>query len=84
MIGVFLLTLSIIEGNSLPEFLVKASDKSWRLYIADWMVWPIAQTINYSVLPTRFRVLYDSTVSLGYDILTSYIYNELSLPPDDA
>jgi protein Mpv17 len=53
--------------------------KGWRLYVAEWVVWPPAQVINFYLLPTRFRVLYDNTVSLGYDIYTSYVAHEIPL-----
>lgn len=39
-------------------------------------VWPTAQVINFWILPNRYRVLYDNTISLGYDIYTSYVINE--------
>lgn len=43
---------------------------------AEWIVWPTAQVINFWILPSRFRVLYDNTISLGYDVYTSYVINE--------
>ena len=51
--------------------------KKWcRLYIADLLVWPPAQLINFYFLPTKFRVLFDNFVSLLFDIYTSHVcYN---------
>lgn len=40
------------------------------------LVWPTAQFINFWILPNRFRVLYDNTISLGYDVYTSAVINE--------
>lgn len=57
--------------------------KGWMLYAAEWMIWPPAQVINFYWLPTRYRVLYDSTISLGYDVYTSYIKHEVPLDDDD-
>jgi len=80
LIGTFFLTLSVIERKSADDFLDELKDKSWRLYLAEWTVWPIAQVINFSILPTKYRILYDNTISLGYDVYTSYIYNEVPTP----
>lgn len=40
-------------------------DKALRLYTAEWVIWPPAQVINFYVLPTKYRVLYDNSISLG-------------------
>ena len=44
-----------------------------NLYAAEWLIWPPAQFINFSLLPTRYRVAFDNLVSLGFDGYTSYI-----------
>lgn len=41
-----------------------------------FVVWPTAQVINFWILPNRYRVLYDNTISLGYDVYTSAVINE--------
>ena len=52
-------------------------EKCIQLYIAEWVVWTPAQLINFYFLPTRYRVLYDNTISLFYDSYTSYLANEI-------
>lgn len=47
-------------------------------------VWPTAQVINFWILPNRFRVLYDNTISLGYDVYTSAVINEPIEVPSPA
>jgi protein Mpv17 len=79
-IGTFFVTLAIIEKSSADEFLAGFKEKSWRLYLAEWVIWPPAQMINFYILPTKYRVLYDNTISLGYDVYTSYVYNEIPTP----
>ena len=44
-----------------------------RLYLAEWVIWPPAQFVNFYFLPTRFRVLYDNIISLVYDTYTSHV-----------
>lgn len=75
-ISVFLVTIAYLEGQTLKQFLEDLKRKGWRLYCADWVVWPPAQFINFYFLPPKYRVLYDSTISLGYDIYTSYVNHD--------
>lgn len=72
-ISVFFLTLALLENTSMTEFLEEVKKKAWRLYAAEWVIWPPAQVINFYILPTKYRVLYDNTISLGYDVYTSNV-----------
>ncbi|XP_057331093.1 mpv17-like protein 2 isoform X2 [Microplitis mediator] len=72
-IGIFFITLAFLEQKNWSELKTEVKNKAHKLYIAEWIVWPPAQIINFYFLPTRFRVLYDSTISLGYDIYTSQV-----------
>lgn len=77
-ISIFFLTLAILEGTTVEEFVEEVKKKAWRLYVAEWIIWPPAQVINFYILPTRYRVLYDNTISLGYDVYTSYVKHDAS------
>ncbi|XP_046458105.1 mpv17-like protein 2 [Daphnia pulex] len=76
LIAVFFGTVGVLEHMSTEEVLEEIKSKAWRLYAAEWIVWPPAQLINFYLLPTRFRVLYDNTISLGYDVYTSYVKHD--------
>ncbi|KAK4012017.1 mpv17-like protein 2 [Daphnia magna] len=76
LIAVFFGTVGVLEHMSTAEVLEEIKAKAWRLYAAEWVVWPPAQLINFYLLPTRFRVLYDNTISLGYDVYTSYVKHD--------
>lgn len=75
-IGIFFLTLGVLENNNLAELIDEIKKKAHRLYIAEWVIWPPAQVINFYFLPTRYRVLYDNTISLGYDVYTSHVKHD--------
>lgn len=75
-VSIFLSTLAYLEGSSFEDFWEEVKRKAWRLYAAEWVVWPPAQIINFYFLPTKYRILYDSTISLGYDIYTSYVKHD--------
>lgn len=72
-VSMLFFTTSILEGISKEEALEEFKKKAWILYAAEWTVWPPAQFINFYFLPTRYRVLYDNTISLGYDVFTSHV-----------
>lgn len=73
MIVTFFGSLALLEDNPVDNFKEEVAQKFLTLYKAEWMVWPPAQIINFYFLPTRFRVLYDNTISLGYDVYTSQV-----------
>lgn len=72
-IATFFVTLGLLENSTKQQILQEIKSKAVRLYAAEWVVWPPAQIINFLWLPTKYRVLYDNTISLGYDIYTSRV-----------
>lgn len=72
-IFVFFSTLTIINQSGKEKLLNDIIQKGRNIYIAEWIVWPPASLINFYFVPYRFRVLYDSIASLGFDIYNSYI-----------
>ncbi|XP_053685939.1 mpv17-like protein 2 [Sabethes cyaneus] len=75
VIFLFFTTLGVLRKASVEETISEMKDKFARLYAAEWVVWPPAQLFNFYLLPTKYRVLYDNTISLGYDVYTSYVMN---------
>lgn len=72
-ISVFFVTVGILERSSIAEMGKEIWEKGTRIYTAEWFIWPPAQIFNFAFLPTRYRVLYDNTISLGFDVYTSYV-----------
>lgn len=77
---VFFLSLGVFRGGNWEEFFTNLHHKGWRLYAAEWLVWPPAQIINFYLLPTKYRVLYDNTISLLFDIYTSRVCYDIKIP----
>ncbi len=72
----------VLEGGSLARIREELAHKGLRLYLAEWVIWPPAQFVNFHFLPTRFRVLFDNLVSLGYDVYASRVKHQT--PPRSA
>lgn len=79
MIITFFGSVAMFEENPYENFKEEVRDKFITLYRAEWMVWPPAQIINFYFLPTKYRVLYDNTISLGYDVYTSQVKHNKGL-----
>lgn len=73
VISTFFITLGILEQTGKEEIIQEIKEKAWRLYLAEWTIWPPAQIINFYFLPNKYRILYDNTISLGYDVYTSKV-----------
>ncbi|XP_064611446.1 mpv17-like protein 2 isoform X2 [Liolophura sinensis] len=73
VIAIFLVTLGALEHTSAQSVARSLWAKGSTLYTAEWLIWPPAQFINFLFLPTRFRVLYDSAISLGFDCYYPYV-----------
>ncbi|EDW94218.1 mpv17-like protein 2 [Drosophila yakuba] len=84
-IAVFFLTMAVLEDNTWEELQQEIRDKALILYAAEWTVWPLAQFINFLVIRPQYRVFYDNTISLGYDVYTSQVkYRKKPEPKDDS
>ncbi|WAR12881.1 M17L2-like protein [Mya arenaria] len=72
-ISSFLVLTSFLEGKRRHEIKDELIEKGKTLYTAEWIVWPPAQVINFCFLPTKYRVLFDNSVSFGFDWYFSYV-----------
>jgi len=68
----------ILEKKSLDQLFEETIQLGGRLWLSEWFIWPPAQFFNFYFLPTRYRVLYDNLVSLGYDWYTSHLKHSLN------
>lgn len=74
---IFVLSLGAMEGRSWQDIQNDARDKGSLLYVAEWVVWPPAQMFNFYFLPSKYRVLYDNTISFAFDFFWSYVWFEM-------
>jgi len=82
-LSLFLLTMGAMERKQWPEIRKDFEEKGSVLYVAECCVWPPAQLVNFLYLPTKYRVLYDNTLSLAFDVFWSYVWYEMGLEHSD-
>lgn len=69
-IGVFLSSMAVLEGGSPKDKL----DKNYKNALtANYMLWPAAQMVNFSVIPLEHRVLFVNLVSIGWNSYLSFL-----------
>ena len=69
----FLILMGWLEGASNRKIKHELMTDGPRLLKAEWLVWPPAQMINFYMLPVQYRVLFDNTISLGFDFYYAFV-----------
>jgi protein Mpv17 len=73
---VFFVTLGILNNSTNKEIKHNLIEKGRQIYLAEWLVWPVASLINFYHVPLRFRILYDNSISLCFDVFNSFIVHK--------
>ena len=72
-VTIYLTVLGLLEGQSTNGILDDVRTKGRSLLAIEWSLGPVTQLVNFFLLPTRFRVAYDSSICLAYDAYYSYV-----------
>ena len=70
---VFFGVIGVLENMSIRNIVTDLNTKGLHLFKTECLVWPPAQVVNFSIIPLRYRVLFDNAVSLGFDVYYSRI-----------
>ncbi|XP_071953369.1 mpv17-like protein 2 isoform X2 [Antedon mediterranea] len=80
--GSFILGMGLLEGKSLTENLDNFKSKFPTLYLMDWCIWPVAQAINFTFIPSYLRVTYVNFITLGWDAVLSFVQFDMTPKKD--
>jgi len=69
-IGVFLSSMAVLEGSSPREKLERNYASALR---ANYMIWPLVQAVNFSLVPLEHRLLFVNVVSIGWNCYLSWL-----------
>ena len=81
-IVLFFVSLGILEGQKFAQMQHDVRYRGPSLLAAEWTFGPATQLFNFFMLPTRFRVVYDSVVCLCFDVYYSYVKYRKELHSD--
>lgn len=80
---VYFSTLGICERSTVSRVKDELIEKGLEnIYLAEWVIWPPAQYINFYILPLKYRILFDNVISLGFDIYSPYVKYKKELKRD--
>ncbi|XP_025828887.1 protein SYM1-like [Agrilus planipennis] len=69
----FIVCVDLLDGKTFNKILETFPDKAVQLFIADCAVWPVAQTINFYFVPSNYRLIYSTVISMFFDAYCSRI-----------
>ncbi|KER24906.1 hypothetical protein T265_07530 [Opisthorchis viverrini] len=72
LIGFFLYN-GVRDTGTLDGGLQRVKHLFWPAYIADMMLWPLLQAINFGFLPTRYRVTYIAVFTCLWNTYLCYL-----------
>ena len=73
----FFWTTTLMETGSSAKGMKQIYDKLEDTLKVNWVVWPVLQAVNLSVVPIQFRLLYINFASLFW---SAYLSNQASTP----
>lgn len=79
----FFITNSLFEDPStegLKKGIKNYKEKIWETLKINWMIWPLATTINFWFMPVQYQVLFANFVGLFWNIILSYIAYDEKVP----
>lgn len=75
-IAIFFITIGYLENCCWKQLKREMVNKGIKLYIFECITWPPLQVINFYYVPSRYRMVYNNTVSFFHDIYSSFIKYE--------
>jgi len=65
----FFTVMGLLEGLSFREIKERIKTNYWSTQKMSWKIWPVAQVINFAVIPGSLRILFMNVVGLCFNIL---------------
>ncbi|KAH9515732.1 hypothetical protein Btru_011851 [Bulinus truncatus] len=72
-ITAFLLIVGLLEKQGTELLKEEFTETGVLMFLTDCVIWTPAQAVNFYFIPTKYRVLYDNSISLMVDTFYSYL-----------
>ena len=76
----FYIYMDLISGKGFQKAIQESKKKFIVTMIANWQFWPLISTINFTLIPIQYRVLFDNLGSIFWNIYLSFIQNKKDKP----
>ena len=80
----FFMTGATLSTGSPAAGLAEAQDKLWPTLKVNWIVWPVLQAVNFTMVPVPYRVLYINIASIFWAAYLSTVLNSPAQAADEA
>lgn len=77
----FFWTTTFMETGDPLAGIAKIQDKLWPTLKVNWVVWPVLQGVNLSLVPLQYRILYINFASLFW---SAYLSSQAAAAPAAA
>ncbi|KAI8467798.1 MAG: hypothetical protein J3K34DRAFT_429281 [Monoraphidium minutum] len=64
--ALFFFSISLMEGKRVQQAVEVVQDKFVRTMLANYMLWPAAQLVNFRLVPPEQRILYVNAIYIGW------------------
>jgi protein Mpv17 len=71
----FFFSTTLMATGDVGKSVTQVQDKLWPTLKVNWIVWPILQAVNMSMVPLQYRLLYINVCSLFW---SAYLSNMAS------
>ncbi|KAJ9108060.1 hypothetical protein QFC20_003629 [Naganishia adeliensis] len=72
-LAIFVSAMGAMEGKNTEQLKEKFSDMYLPALISNWKVWPLAQAVNFSLMPLQYRVPFQSTCGIAWNVYLSLL-----------
>jgi len=69
----FVSSMGFMEGKNTQEVKEKFQDMYLPAILANWKVWPLVQAINFRLMPLQYRVPFQSSCGIAWNIYLSLL-----------
>lgn len=65
-------TVGLLEGLSLQMVITRIKLSFWSTLYSNWLLWPLVQLINMSIIPAEYRIILANTVNIPWTAYLAY------------
>ncbi|KAL9644679.1 hypothetical protein ABK040_012333 [Willaertia magna] len=69
----FLTYMGLVERHLWKDIYEKMKKELLPTLIANWMIWPLVQIINFVIIPLQFRVLFVNFIAIFWNAYLSFV-----------